>query len=194
MAAARPPLREVTPGTRLLQLGRVHHDVDAFRDAVHRLAALKAQVLALDAQDTTLVAQCLLADLAVQTAATSRLFKDLPTQLRAFGDKVAFLKPGAGRFLVTNAESTPLKGELAVCCATLRTVVHEVRTLAEVEDNEKQQARVRLLKVIKAQMGPSGDDAQVMAALLTAEREGSSLYAEQLKVRRALPPVSDSHH
>lgn len=93
-----------------------------------------------------------------------------------------------------HAESTPLKGELAVCCATLRTVVHEVRTLAEVEDNEKQQARVRLLKVIKAQMGPSGDDAQVMAALLTAEREGSSLYAEQLKVRRALPPVSDSHH
>ncbi|GAA5909199.1 hypothetical protein JCM8208_003408 [Rhodotorula glutinis] len=169
------------------ELGRVHHDVDTFRDAVARLAALKAQVVVLEPEDSTLVAQSLLASLAVQTADASQLFKQLPQQMQTFGDKLPFLKPGAGRFLVTSAESTPLKSELALCATTLRSTVHEVRKLADVEDKEKQSARVRLLKTIKAQMGPSGDDSLVMAALLTAEREGSSHHAEQLKPLAYIP-------
>ncbi|GAA5932310.1 hypothetical protein JCM3775_001189 [Rhodotorula graminis] len=163
------------------ELGRVHHDVDTFHDAVARLTALKAQVLALEPEDSTLVAQSLLASLAVQTADSSQLFKQLPQQIKTFGDKLPFLKPGAGRFLVTSAESMPLQSELAACATTLRSAVHEVHKLADVEEKEKQSARVRLLKTIKAQMGLSGDDSLVMAALLTAEREGSSHFAEQLK-------------
>ena len=161
----------------------MHHDVDTFRDAVARLAALKGQVAALEPEDSTLVAQSLLASLAVQTADASQLFKQLPQQLKTFGDKLPFLQPGAGRFLVTSSETAPLKSELAVCAVTLRSAVHEVHKLASVEEKDNQSVRVRLLKTIKAQIGPSGDDSLVMAALLTAEREGTSHRAEQLKVR-----------
>ncbi|BGP36556.1 hypothetical protein JCM10449v2_000457 [Rhodotorula kratochvilovae] len=163
------------------ELGRVHHDIDTLCASLGRVAALKAQVLALASEDNTLVAQSLLADLGVQTSGAARLFADLPAQLRAFAGKIAHLKPGAGRFLVTSGESAPLKNELAECADGLRASVREILQKADEEEKDKPQARVRLLKVIKAQFGGGADDAQMMAALLTAEREGSAALAEQLK-------------
>ncbi|GAA6052652.1 hypothetical protein JCM3770_003912 [Rhodotorula araucariae] len=165
------------------ELGRVHRDLDTLRNSLDRLAALKMQVLQLSPEDGSLVAQSLLADLNVQTTGAARLLADLPAQLRGFAGKIAFLKPGAGRFLVTSGETAPLKNELAECAEILRASLREIQRGDESEEQGKPEARVRLLKVIKVQMGHGVDDSQMMAALLSAEREGSASSADQLKVR-----------
>lgn len=97
--------------------------------------------------------------------------------------KVAVLKPAAGRFLVTAGETAELKAELARCALSLDSAIQQISEGARTEEKEKQEARVRLLKVIKAKLGDRGTDAEQMSLLLTAEREGSAARPEKLKVR-----------
>lgn len=88
-----------------------------------RVADLKAQALALDPADNSLVAQSLLADLVAQTSAVFDILPSHIAETRSFASKVAVLKPAAGRFLVTAGETAELKAELARCALSLDSVL-----------------------------------------------------------------------
>lgn len=163
----------------------MRHEFTTLRNGIARVGALKSQALAFPPEDTSLVAQSILADLAVQTSGTSELLLRLSLELRLFSDKVGFLRPGPGRFLITARETHSLKDTLGICADELRAVLREIETCAQAEEQGKQEARVRLLKVIRAQAPPGQADADLMASLLTAEREGTAGVVEQLRVRRA---------
>ncbi|GAA6031870.1 hypothetical protein JCM8097_003311 [Rhodosporidiobolus ruineniae] len=161
------------------QLGRVHHDLSTLRSNLSGIASLHADALALAPPDTSLVAQSFLQDLSAQTAATAELLSTVPSELRSLASKVNVLKPAAGKFVVSAAEQNAAKTELADCAELLRSSVRDVETGARKELDEKPQARIRLLKVIKARE-EGADEATQMGMLLSAEREGQ-WHAEQLK-------------
>lgn len=142
--------------------------------------------MALDPADNSLVAQSLLADLAVQTSAVFDVLPSHIAETRLFASKVAVLKPAAGRFLVTAGETADLKAELARCALSLDSALREISDGAKAEHKDVQEARIRLLKVIKAKMGNRGTDAEQMSLLLTAKREGNAARPEKLKVRGSL--------
>ncbi|GJN91459.1 hypothetical protein Rhopal_004482-T1 [Rhodotorula paludigena] len=163
------------------ELVRLRDEFTTLRNGIARVGALKSQALAFPPEDTSLVAQSILADLAVQTGGTSELLLRLPLELRFFSDKVGFLRPGPGRFLITARETHSLKDTLGVCADELRAVLCDIERGAQAEEEGKQEARVRLLKVIRAQAPPGQADADLMASLLTAEREGTAGVVEQLR-------------
>ncbi|GEM06146.1 hypothetical protein Rt10032_c01g0163 [Rhodotorula toruloides] len=163
------------------EVGRIHNEVEKLPSSVARIADLRAQAVALDPIDNSLVAQSLLADLAVQTSA---VFDVLPTHIAetgSFASKVAVLKPAVGRLLVTAGETAELKAELARCALWLDSALQQISDGAKAEERDKKEARVRLLKVIKARLGDRGTPAELMSLLLTAEREGNAARPEKLK-------------
>ncbi|KAJ8297099.1 hypothetical protein OF846_000345 [Rhodotorula toruloides] len=123
------------------EIGRLRNEVEKLPSSTARIADLRAQALALDPADNSLVAQ----------------------------------------FLVTAGETAELKAELARCALSLDSAIQQISEGARTEEKEKQEARVRLLKVIKAKLGDRGTDAEQMSLLLTAEREGSAARPEKLK-------------
>ncbi|BGO99245.1 hypothetical protein RTBOTA2_000316 [Rhodotorula toruloides] len=163
------------------EIGRLRNEVEKLPASTARIADLRAQALALDPADNSLVAQSLLADLAVQTSAVFDVLPSHIAETRSFASKVAVLKPAAGRFLVTAGETAELKAELARCALSLDSAIQQISDGAKAEEKNKQEARVRLLKVIKAKLGDRGTDAEQMSLLLTAEREGTAARPEKLK-------------
>ncbi|BGP28619.1 hypothetical protein JCM10296v2_000355 [Rhodotorula toruloides] len=163
------------------EIGRLRNEIGKLPSSTARIADLRAQALALDPADNSLVAQSLLADLAVQTSAVFDVLPSHIAETRSFALKLAVLKPAAGRFLVTAGETAELKAELARCASSLDSAIQQIRDGAKAEAKDKQEARVRLLKVIKARLGDRGTDTERMSLLLTAEREGSAARPEKLK-------------
>ncbi|BGP21454.1 hypothetical protein JCM10295v2_000329 [Rhodotorula toruloides] len=174
------------------EVGRIHNEVEKLPSSVARIADLRAQAVALDPIDNSLVAQSLLADLAVQTSA---VFDVLPTHIAetgSFASKVAVLKPAVGRLLVTAGETAELKAELARCALWLDSALQQISDGAKAEERDKKEARVRLLKVIKARLGDRGTPAELMSLLLTAEREGNAARPEKLKPLSYIPSFTST--
>ncbi|BGP04555.1 hypothetical protein JCM10049v2_000357 [Rhodotorula toruloides] len=159
------------------EIGRLRNEVEKLPSSTARIADLRAQALALDPADNSLVAQPRRPDL----RRSRRLALSHIAETRLLATKVAVLKPAAGRFLVTAGETAELKAELARCALSLDSAIQQISEGARTEEKEKQEARVRLLKVIKAKLGDRGTDAEQMSLLLTAEREGSAARPEKLK-------------
>lgn len=83
----RPP-RQLTllvwlTSLALRQIGRLRNEVEKLPSSTARIADLRAQALALDPADNSLVAQSLLADLAVQTSAVVDVLPSLILPRRA---------------------------------------------------------------------------------------------------------------
>ncbi|KAL7343931.1 hypothetical protein BJY59DRAFT_711302 [Rhodotorula toruloides] len=128
------------------EIGRLRNEVEKLPSSTARTAELRAQALALDPADNSLVAQSLLADLAVQTSAVVDVLPPQIAETRSLASKVAVLKPAAGRFLVTAGETAELKAELARCALSLDLAIQQISDGAKTEESDKQEARVRLLK------------------------------------------------
>ncbi|BGP12605.1 hypothetical protein JCM10213_008742 [Rhodosporidiobolus nylandii] len=163
----------------LYEIGRLHHDLTTLRSNLAGIPSLVQDAAALAPTDNSLVAQSLLQDLSAQTTASADLLAYLPDELGSLASKSKLLKPAAGNFVVSSAEQRQVKQELTACAGLLKASIRDIETGARNELEGTQQARMRLLKVIKAAAGEAGE-AEQMGHLLTAEREGAGLV-ERLK-------------
>ncbi|GAA5969318.1 hypothetical protein JCM11641_007549 [Rhodosporidiobolus odoratus] len=155
------------------QLGRMRHDLKTLRSNLAGIPSLVQDARALSPSDNSLVAQSLLEDLSAQTIATADLLSLIPPELRTLSGKLNVLKPAAGQFLVSSGEMNEVKTLLAECGDLLRLSISEIKEGVRKEDEDKQQARMRLLKQIKATTR-GRDDSEQMGMLMTAEREGAA--------------------
>ncbi|GAA5827068.1 hypothetical protein JCM11251_002230 [Rhodosporidiobolus azoricus] len=108
------------------QLRCLNSDLLTLSSRLTRLLSLVDEVHALEAADTSLTAQSLLADLATETAAAADLLAALPGKLQTAVERVSFLKPASGRFILSAAELSAVKASLAQCGDLFRGAVKAV--------------------------------------------------------------------
>ncbi|GAA6006445.1 hypothetical protein JCM10207_004937 [Rhodosporidiobolus poonsookiae] len=129
------------------------HTLHAHLDALPQLIT---SVHSLYPADNSVTAQGALYELGVETDSVAALLVSAPADLRTLASKLPVLKPAAGKFLISSAELSPLKAQLA--------------SLAE-------KCKAAHIKATGAGL----DEAGQMAALLSAEREGQ-YPVDQLKL------------
>ncbi|GAA5906136.1 hypothetical protein JCM5296_000106 [Sporobolomyces johnsonii] len=171
------------------ELGRVQHDLKSLRLNLDGIPPLYSAAIVLSPSDASAAELAPLQDLAAQTTATSLLLTSTIPALRVYAAKLPYLKPAAGNFVVSTAEQTSLKHQLADCCDALKASLGEISKWEKHEASELPQAKERLMKVIKTREPDSGAD-QVMAKLWQAQRDGegplANLTAESYSWRWAV--------
>lgn len=65
-----------------------------------------------------------------------------------------------------------MKGRLARCADTLKSVRDKIKQMERAEEVGKKDARMRLMRIIKSRESKETDQAELMALLLGAERDG----------------------
>ncbi|GAA5878845.1 hypothetical protein JCM1840_000733 [Sporobolomyces johnsonii] len=158
------------------ELGRVQHDLKSLRLNLDGIPLLYSAAISLSPSDASAAELAPLQDLAAQTTATSLLLTSTIPALRVYAAKLPYLKPAAGNFVVSTAEQTSLKHQLADCCDSLKASLGEISKWEKQEASELPQAKERLLKVIKKREPDSGEE-QVMAKLWQAQRDGEGPLA-----------------
>jgi len=143
---------------------------------VDEIIKLKSEVSREDSPTSTLEA------LARRTTSSSLLLSSTIPSLRTLAARLNYLKPAAGSFVVTTEQTIELKGQLARCADTLKSVLDRIKELARAEEEGKKDARMRLLRIIKSRESKETDQAELMALLLGAERDGEN-DVESLPVR-----------
>jgi len=152
------------------QLGRVAYDVTTLSSIVDEIIKLKSEVSREDSPTSTLEA------LARRTTSASLLLSSTIPSLRTLAARLNYLKPAAGSFVVSTEQTNELRGQLARCADTLKSVLHKIKQIERAEEVGKKDARVRLLRIIKSRESKETDQAELMAfTLLNSSRETSEL-------------------
>lgn len=151
-----------------MQLGRVAYDISTLEDVIEGVETLKADAASQESPVATLEA------LARRTTSASLLLSTSIPTLRTLVVTIKYLKPAAGAFVVTNAETLELNQELYQTAQVLKAAVSRVDRMSKLEEGaEKKDARMKLLKFIRGKEGQAAGQSELMALLLGAEREGS---------------------
>ncbi|GAA6060224.1 hypothetical protein JCM10212_002303 [Sporobolomyces blumeae] len=121
------------------------------------------------------------AALARRTTSAATLASSICSTLRSLVATIDFLKPTPGSVVVSTAETAQLRKELVEAAESLLSAFGTIGVLRETDERDREQARMRLLRRIKARDGRNSTQAELMAELISAERKGDAA-PEELEV------------